>query len=401
MWNPNQRLVAMDVLRGFALLGILMVNIQSFSMPGAAYLNPTSFGDFSGVNLWTWLVTHIFFDQKFMTLFSILFGAGVLLFCQNAEAKGQSAGKLHYTRTFWLLIFGLLHGYLFWYGDILYAYAMCGFIIYLFRNRSIKALLITCGILLLISSLYSLGMGAIMEHIPDSEKTALLEAWNPNDAHEAKEITAYANGFLTGIAHRAEETFFMQTYVFLTMFIWRGTAMMLLGMALFKSGFFHLKWQSKSYLKLIAVCLPLGLTLVLLGVQANLKHEFSLEFSMFIGSQFNYWASVLVALSYAAGIMLLVNSGSLTALQNRLAAIGKTAFSNYILHTLVFTTIFYGYGFGLFADIERWQQLLMVIAMWTLQLWLAPVWLKRFRFGPLEWVWRNLTYWQIQPFKKS
>ena len=177
--------------------------------------------------------------------------------------------------------------------------------------------------------------------------------------------------------------------------------MMLLGMALFKSGFFHLKWQSKSYWKLIAVCLPLGLALVLLGVQANLKHEFSLEFSMFIGSQFNYWASILVALSYAAGIMLLVNSGALTALQNRLAAIGKTAFSNYILHTLVFTTIFYGYGVGLFAEIERWQQLLMVIAMWMLQLWLAPVWLKRFRFGPLEWVWRTLTYWKLQPFRQN
>ena len=121
---------------------------------------------------------------------------------------------------------------------------------------------------------------------------------------------------------------------------------------------------------------------------------------MFLGSQYNFWGSVFIALGYASLIMLMVQKGQLSALQNRLAAIGKTAFSNYILHTLVFTTVFYGYGLGLFAEVERWQLILMVLAMWAVQLWLSPLWLQRFKFGPLEWAWRCLTYWELQPFRK-
>lgn len=400
MANNTERLMAMDVLRGFALLGILIMNIQSFAMPGAAYLNPTAFGDFTGVNQWTWVASHILADQKFMSLFSMLFGAGVLLFCQNAEHKTKPAGKLHYTRTFWLLVFGLLHGYLFWYGDILYAYAMCGFFIYLLRNKSIKTLLIIAAILMLLSSAYSLFMGMSISYFPAEAKQGLMEAWDPNQQHEAKEIAAYLGGFGTALEFRAEETFFMQTYVFLTVFIWRATAMMLLGMALFKSGFFQLQWTSASYKKLASICLPIGLALVVVGVQANFNHQFSLEFSMFIGNQYNYWGSVFMALSYASIIILMVQKGVFTGLQNRLAAIGRTAFSNYILHTLVFTTLFYGYGFGLFGDIARWQQLLMVLSMWAVQLWLAPMWLQHFKYGPLEWVWRSLTYGKLQAFKK-
>jgi uncharacterized protein len=400
MPNNNQRLVAMDVLRGFALLGILFMNIQSFAMPGAAYLNPMAFGDFTGINQWIWIGSHIIADQKFMSLFSMLFGAGVLLFCDRAEQKGKSPRGLHYKRTFWLLIFGLMHGYLFWYGDILYAYAMCGFIIYLLRNKSIKTLLIISTILLLISSLYSLGMGAIVPDFPEEAKKGLMEAWNPDAAKEAKEIAAYANGFVSALNYRAEETFFMQTYVFLTMFIWRATAMMLLGMALYKSGFFQLKWQTKSYQKLLITGFVIGLALILLGLQANMQREFSMEYSMFTGSQYNYWGSIFMALSYASAIMLLVQKGAFVTFQDRLAAIGKTAFSNYILHTLVFTTLFYGYGFGLFAETERWQQLIMILAMWALQLWLSPLWLKHFKFGPLEWAWRSLTYWRFQDLKR-
>lgn len=400
MVNSTERLVAMDVLRGFALLGILIMNIQSFSMPGAAYLNPTAFGDFTGVNQWIWTVSHVLADQKFMSLFSMLFGAGVLLFCQNAEAKGKPAGKLHYTRTFWLLMFGLVHGYLFWYGDILYAYAMCGFLIYLLRSKSVKTLLILSGILLLLSSAYNVFMGMSIGYFPEEAKVGLLEAWNPDQQHEAKEIQAYLGSFSSALAFRAEETFFMQTYVFLTMFIWRATAMMLIGMALFKSGFFQLRWTTKDYKKLLSICLPIGLALTIVGLQANFKHNFSLEFSMFLGSQYNYWGSIFLALSYAAIILLWAKSGMFSALQSRLACIGRVAFSNYILHTLVFTTIFYGYGFGLFADTERWQQLLMIFVMWGLQLWLSPTWLKHFKYGPLEWLWRSLTYRRLQEFRK-
>jgi uncharacterized protein len=123
---PAQRLESLDVLRGFAVLGILIMNIQSFSMVDAAYTNPSAFGDLTGVNRWVWLLSHVFADQKFMSLFSLLFGAGIALMAHRLQAQGQSAAWLHYRRMFWLLLFGLGHAYLFWHGDILFTYALAG-----------------------------------------------------------------------------------------------------------------------------------------------------------------------------------------------------------------------------------------------------------------------------------
>lgn len=401
MNTDNNRLLAMDVLRGFALLGILIVNIQSFSMPGAAYLNPTAFGDLNGINFGVWISTHVLADQKFMSLFSMLFGAGVVLFCDKATQKGKSAAKLHYKRNFWLLILGLAHAYLFWYGDILVAYSLCAFFVYLLRNKSIPTLLTIALVLLLISSLYSFLVGSSLGHFPAEAKSGLMEAWQPDSAALQKELQAYTGSFTSALSVRAEEAAFMQSYVFLTYFFWRASAMMLLGMALYKSGFFQQAWQSRSYLILALAGLIIGLPTVSYGVYSNLTHGFSLEYSMFLGSQFNYWGSIFVALAYASIVLLIVKKGLFSGIQARLAAIGKTAFSNYILHTLVFTTLFYGYGFSLFGDVERWQQLLMVVSMWLLQLWLAPVWLRYYQFGPLEWLWRTLTYGKLQPFKKA
>ena len=120
----QERIQSLDVLRGFAILGILIMNVQSFAMPGAAYLNPMAYGDLTGPNKWVWILSHLFADQKFMTIFSILFGAGVVLFSESAEKKlGKSAG-LHYRRTFWLLLIGLFHAHIIWYGDILVSYAL-------------------------------------------------------------------------------------------------------------------------------------------------------------------------------------------------------------------------------------------------------------------------------------
>ena len=139
---PSERILSLDVLRGFAILGILFMNIQSFSMIEAAYINPTAYGDLTGINKWVWIISHIFTDQKFMTLFSLLFGAGIILITDRADLKGISAAGLHYRRTFWLLLIGLIHAYLLWHGDILVIYAMCALIVYAFRKLSPKKFLI-------------------------------------------------------------------------------------------------------------------------------------------------------------------------------------------------------------------------------------------------------------------
>ena len=139
----GERIVSLDVLRGFAILGILLMNIQSFSMISAAYFNPTAFGDLTGLNRFVWTLSHMIADTKFISIFSMLFGAGIVLFASKLESRGLRPGTVHYRRTFWLLLIGLAHGFLLWAGDILTVYALLGFLVYLFWRRSAKALFIT------------------------------------------------------------------------------------------------------------------------------------------------------------------------------------------------------------------------------------------------------------------
>src|SRR5687767_8777869 len=129
----ERRIEAIDVLRGIAVLGILLMNVQSFSMVESAYFNPTAYGNFEGVNVWAWVFTRLFADQKFMTLFSLLFGAGIILMSESALAAGRRPAPAHYRRMFVLLLVGLLHAYLLWYGDILTFYALCGMALFVAR----------------------------------------------------------------------------------------------------------------------------------------------------------------------------------------------------------------------------------------------------------------------------
>lgn len=395
-----ERIVSFDVLRGFALLGILIMNIQSFAMPGAAYINPTAYGDLTGANLWTWILSHIVADQKFMSIFSMLFGAGICLFADRAEARtGRSAG-LHYRRTFWLLVFGLMHAHLIWYGDILVSYALCGFWVYLLRKRSATTLLLTGIAVMSVSSLLYLWLGANIEHFPAEAVAEIKAAWSPDAEKLSAEIDAYQGGWLAQLSQRSAEALFLETFVFASVFLWRAGGMMLIGMALYKWGVLSARCSDRLYWTLLAAGMIVGLTTIIIGLAQNFDHGFALEYSMYTGSQYNYWGSAFIAVAYIALVMLLVRQDALMALQRRLAAVGKTAFSNYILQSLICTLIFYGHGLGLFGEVPRSQQILIVIAVWALQLWIAPLWLARYRYGPLEWAWRSLTYWQRQPIQK-
>ncbi len=395
--DRSERIASLDVLRGVALLGILIMNIQSFSMPGAAYINPTAYGDLTGINWWTWVVSHIVADQKFISIFSMLFGAGVCLFADRATAKTGRSAALHYRRTFWLLVFGLLHAHLLWYGDILVAYALCGLWVYLLRNRSATTLFVTGVLVMSVSSAIYLFFGAGLEQMPPDAVGDVREAWTPDSAAIAAEIRAYQGGWLDQMPVRSAEAFFLETFVFLTVFLWRAGGMMLIGMAFYKWGVLSARKSGRFYTSVALVGGLVGLGLIGLGLRNNLAAGFSLEYSMFIGSQFNYWGSAFLAVTYVALVMLMVRHALAPAFQRRLAAIGRTAFSNYILHTVICTLVFYGHGLGLFGEVPRYQQMLIVATVWAMQLWAAPLWLARYRFGPLEWAWRSLTYWRWQP----
>lgn len=399
--DTSSRYHSLDLLRGIAVLGILIMNIQSYSMIEAAYLNPTAYGDFSGVNKIVWMLSHILADQKFMTIFSILFGAGIVLFSERIEAKGIKPAGLHYRRTLWLLVFGLFHAYLLWYGDILVPYAMCALIVYLFRKKSPKILFIIGLILVSIAFFIALFSGWSMKSWPTESVEELMYSWYPPESAVMEELSTYRGSWLEQMVLRVPTAIMIETFFFLFLTFWRVAGLMLIGMALYKWGVLTAQKSKRFYINCLLIGFAIGLSLIGLGLQQNISAKFSIKFSFFLGSQFNYWGSVFVAFGYISAVMLISKLLKTKKVKNLFEGVGRTAFSNYLLQTFICTTIFYGHGFGLFGSVERGTQILIVFAVWIFQIFITNMWLKHFRFGPAEWLWRSLTYWHLQPMRKN
>ena len=192
----------------------------------------------------------------------------------------------------------------------------------------------------------------------------------------------------------------METNTFLFWAVWRVSGLMLLGMALFKLGVFSAGRSRRFYLTLIAVAILVGIPVIGYGIRHNFANNWEAPYFFFHGLQFNYWASILVSLGWVGAVMLACQKG-LSRLTRPFAAVGQTAFSNYILQTVICTTIFYGHGFGLFGEVDRVGQAGIVLVIWAFQLAISPIWLRHFHFGPLEWLWRSLVYLRKQPFRRA
>jgi uncharacterized protein len=384
------------------VLGILVMNIQDYSMINAAYSNPTAYGDLTGPNWRVWLLSHIFADQKFMTLFSMLFGAGIVLFTTRAQSKGVQQAGVHYRRTLWLLLFGILHGYGLWRGDILYAYAVCALLVYLFRGLPPKRLLSLGFVSLAICSVLYLLIGMSIPSWPTEDVVAMTEDfWMPTNDQIAEEVAAYSGSYSEQMTHRIPTTMGMQTGAFFFYFLWRAGGLMLIGMALYKLGVLAAEFTTRFYLALMVVGFGIGIPLITYGVDRHIHYGWSFEYSFFLGSQFNYWGSLFVATAYLGSVMLAVRCIKSRRLWEPLAATGRMAFTNYIMQTVLCTFIFYGHGLGLFGTVERTGQILLVMGIWILQILVSWLWLRYFRFGPLEWLWRSLTYWRVQPMGRA
>ena len=397
--DVGRRVTSIDVLRGFALLGILVMNIQSFSMPDAAYLNPTAYGDLNGANRWVWILGHLLTDEKMYGIFSMLFGAGILLMATRIERRRGQPGPVHYRRMAWLILFGLLHAYLLWSGDILYTYGVCGLVAYLFRNLQPRALVIRAVLFFAVSSAIYAGVGRVINTLPADQFDAFVhENWRPTDAMIQEEIAAFRGGWLQQMPYRSSYALEMETLVFAFLFAWKSIGNMLLGMALFKWGVVTGERSQGFYLRLAAAGFLIGLPIVAFGIWRHFAAGWNARYSFFFGSQYNYWGAIVVDIGWIGAILLMYGSRRFTLATTALAAAGRMAFSNYILQTLICTTIFYGDGFGLFGAVTRVEQILIVVTIWAVQLTISPLWLRRFQFGPLEWLWRSLTYWRWMPF---
>lgn len=406
------------------MLGILVINMQTFAYPDAALFNPTILGDFSGLNLLAWKIGYFFFMQKAYAIFAMLFGAGAVLMYQRAKAKGIKWGKTYYLRIFWLLVFGMLHAYFLWYGDILVAYALCGLLLFPMRRLKARTLLIVGAFIYLLGVPILIGAGALMQWLqntaeqvetmkaegrePSEMQREMAQGWeemktfyDPSAEQLQRQIDIHRGGYWEIFEHRAPLTLVLQTQAFIGMILWRTLGLMLLGMGLMKLRFFSAQLSLAFYSYFGAACYVVGLLLVGTGIDRMILHDFDIIAKNGADGLFNYVGSVFVALGHVSVIMICCKLGLVRWFKERLAAVGRMAFSNYIFQTIVFTTIFYGYGFGLFAKVDRATLWAFILPMWALQLWLSPLWLRYFRYGPLEWLWRTLTYRQVQPFKQT
>ena len=392
----------MDVLRGFAVLGILLINIQLFSMPNAAFYNPTALGTPSTLDFAIWSMSHLLADQKFMTIFSLLFGAGVLLMTTRLAEHGAPAARVHYRRMFWLLVFGLAHAYLLWDGDILVLYAVCGFFVYPARGLSARGLVALGVGMLAVGSLIAIASGILLGgESPDVIRIWTDEFWKPPPARIAAEIEALRGSWLVQLPWRADNSWEFHASDLWSWGIWRAGGLMFGGMALLKWRVVTGERTASFYRNLALIGFAAGVPLVVSGIVQNNATGWNVRDGYFLASQWNYWGSILIALGWIGLALRVWKSGTALWLVNRLAAVGRMAFTCYIGETVICTTLFYGHGFGLFGQVNRVGQIAVTLSIWLLLLLFAPLWLERFRFGPLEWLWRILTYGRVEPIARA
>lgn len=398
--SSAERLESLDVLRGFALLGILAMNIRMMAAPFGAYLYPYALWEFEGANRAAYMFTAVFFDLKMMGLFSMLFGAGVVLYAGKGGAGAPTTG-LWFRRMGWLLAIGLVHAYLIWNGDILVPYALCGLLVlWWVRNWSPRALLIGGLAMLTIGALLNAGQMLAWDSMSAADRAEQLEFMSPTPAQAQQQLADMHGGYLEVVAGRAPMVALGQSIYFAIFFLWRCGGMMLVGMALFKSGFLTGARAPAFYARTAAVCLAIGVALSSYGFTALESIAFAMP-ARAIADSWNYAGAIFTSVGYAAAILYVITTGRLAALRRRLAAVGQMAFTNYLSHSVITAALFLGWGLDLAGRFDYAQQLLVVGAIWILQLVVSPLWLARFRFGPAEWLWRSLTYWQRQPMRRT
>jgi uncharacterized protein len=404
------RIAELDTVRGVAVMGILAMNIVAFAMPFQAYNNPVAYGMEGSADLVSWLVSFIFVDGKMRGLFSFLFGASTLLVIERARQSGASPARVHYARMLWLLVFGLLHFYFIWFGDILAGYALTGLILYFFRNLSIRALIIWGVSLVVVQFLLFAAIGAGAVYMSQA-------AAGPNpDPEMMRQWGQMQKGFapLAGPALAAKLALFQGPYADLVhlrliehgtnplfgllFFGWETLAYMLFGMAALKSGLFRGEWPPARYRKIaltgLLIAVPVYAVLAWLLIRADFSVPMIFVLSMAATVPFR----PVMVLAYAALIILLTRGGG--RLVERIAAAGRAAFTNYLGTSILMTTLFYGYGLGLYGSMSRIELWLVVLAMWALMLLWSKPWLERFQYGPFEWLWRSLSRLQLQPMRR-
>ncbi len=380
------------------MLGILLVNIQSFSMPEAVSANPFLLGSPSGLEYVIWLITYLFACQKFMTIFSMLFGAGILLMSDRLTARTHHVNLIMYRRFSFLVLIGLIHAYFIWSGDVLVAYGLCGMVVVAGRKFSPRTLVILGTLLLSIATLNLIGLRS---WALEQEFLSHFSAWLPSTTQPAAEIAAYRGAWISQNAARFVQAVAAETYSFAVFTFWRVTGLMLLGMALFRWKLFHGEWPKRLYAAMVGFGFIAGVPLTFWGLSFYRTWGWNSLDAALIAQACNSVASIPLSFAWVGVALLCWRFNLIQGTVCLLANVGRMALTNYICQSLICTTIFYGFGFDMFGKVGRLTQVGYVLGIWAFQLFVSSLWLKHFQFGPLEWLWRSLTYAHLQPLRRS
>ena len=386
------RVGLLDSLRGFAILGILLINVQSFGLLSSAFLNPKALGEPPVADYSVWLITHLLVDEKFITILTLLFGAGIVLMAERSKLEAQEFERVFRRRMLWLLGIGLAHGLLLWRGDILTSYAICAMAAVHFRDRTPWQLLKIALVLLLVPTVIAVLMTIGLHFLPPERLQEIANAhWLPSREVIRSEVALYTGPWLSTMGARALDGLTIQGWMLITERFWRVLALMLIGMALLRIGFLRGQWEPQQYRRIGLRALAIGLPLVALGVLLNEVFGWDLRYSLYLGDIANYWASALVAIGWIALLALLFQFNLLGRISLWLTAVGRLALSNYLLQTLICASLFYGFGLGLYGELDRPMLLLVVLGIWITQILLSIWYLKHFKVGPFEWAWRRAS----------
>ncbi len=427
---PTERISSVDLLRGFSLMGILIMNITDFGLGMSNYafplatVKPVFDGPHWKINTTMWFLRWILAEGKMRALFSMLFGAGVILLTSRAAERGAGvrAADIYTRRNMWLVLFGMVHCYAIWNGDILYLYGVSA-LMFLFPFRNVKPtkLLWTAGVVLLLNTLLMVGgRGGGAYHVMQEARKANIalaqhktltedqiaalkswkdaqNSWRPDSKKMYQDIAAHQHGWLSQGAD-AKDAFQGETLgAYAGWGDWFG--LMLMGMALFKLGFFSLKWSTRAYAWTAVIGLGVAWSVTGWGCWYAWRGHFDI-FGANLALQGPYDVTrVAGALGNAAVLLLMMRAGIFKWMLAKIAAVGQMALSNYLLTSLVMKTVFVWGPWHWYGYVEYYKLYYAVAAMWAVNLIFSTLWLKAFRFGPVEWCWRSLTYWKRQPMR--
>ena len=384
--SERERIASLDILRGVALFGILLINIPFFAMVFAAGENPFVAGELSPLDYAAWRFNYSFVEGRAISTFGILFGAGIILSTQRQDRAGLPVAASFYRRYGILAAIGLLHAYFIWFGDILFSYAVAGAIVFLLRKLPPKILL-SLGTATFVFAVAFFSVFHCLQ-IPELEQ----HSW-PTQEEIAQEIEAVRGPWRAWFIRNA---MIAATLQFLALPFGLGAfcmGLMLLGMGLQKSGFFEGSWPLKTYVATCILGLLSGLLLTLSTEQVRQKTHFELSyFSVLLGQL----APTLMAFGYLALVLLLLRNPVAARILTLFSPAGRMALTLYLMQSIICSFVFNGYGLGKFETMGRASLWLFCLVLYLFQLLFAHLWLRRHRFGPLEWAWRRLSYGSLK-----